>query len=394
MYTFITGGCSVEDSCKRRVVELQSRMGDENIDVAVFSDADSVVYFTGFANYLAMEFGRATVAAIPRNGEPIIIAPSQEAEMARAMTDISDVREWNDGIDDEWRKPLAELIRSCRAECIGYEIDKTHPAISRGIETAGDGARLKDITGMISSMRLIKTPDELATMRQAGKVAVAMVEAGRNAIAEGVPEYEIALAVIAGGTRKAAEFLSEDGVDEFTSPTIHNLQVLQSGHHTCMVHRRSTKRRLQNGDPVYLCFCGIANFKHFKLGFDREFWVGSITDEQTRAYETVVKAQQAALSEIRPGALAKHVHAAAEDVYLSGGYGTAYRTGRAIGYSYLEQPELKRGDETRLEAGMTFAVDGGLGFPGQYGARIGDSIAVTKDGFEYLTDYPRELAVI
>lgn len=384
----------MRNPCKKRVAELQARMRDEGIDVAVFSNADSVFYFTGFANYLAMEFGRATVVAVLRDGEPIIITPSQEAEMARAMTDLPDVREWTDGIDDEWRKPLAELIKSCRAKCIGYEIDKTDPAITRGITTSAEGARVADIAGLISSMRVIKTADELATMRQAGKVAVAMVEAGRGAMAEGVPEYEIALAVIAGGTRKAAEFLSDDGADAFVSPTIHNLQVLQSGHHTCMVHRRSSTRCLQHGDPVYLCFCGIANFKHFKLGFDREFWVGSVTDEQARAYETVVKAQQAALSEIRPGAIAKDVHAAAEDVYLSGGYGTAYRTGRAIGYSYLEQPELKRGDETRLEAGMTFAVDGGLGFPGQYGARIGDSIAVTKDGFEYLTDYPRELAVI
>lgn len=384
----------MQNPCKKRVAELQARMRDEGIDVAVFSNADSVFYFTGFANYLAMEFGRATVVAVLRDGEPIIITPSQEAEMARAMTDLPDVREWTDGIDDEWRKPLAELIKSCRAKCIGYEIDKTDPAITRGITTSAEGARVADIAGLISSMRVIKTADELATMRQAGKVAVAMVEAGRGAMAEGVPEYEIALAVIAGGTRKAAEFLSDDGADAFVSPTIHNLQVLQSGHHTCMVHRRSSTRCLQHGDPVYLCFCGIANFKHFKLGFDREFWVGSVTDEQARAYETVVKAQQAALSEIRPGAIAKDVHAAAEDVYLSGGYGTAYRTGRAIGYSYLEQPELKRGDETRLEAGMTFAVDGGLGFPGQYGARIGDSIAVAKDGFEYLTDYPRELAVI
>ena len=88
------------------------------------------------------------------------------------------------------------------------------------------------------------------------------------------------------------------------------------------------------------------------------------------------------------------MHAAAEEVYRSAGYGSAYRTGRAIGYSFLEPPEIKASDGTRLEAGMTFAVDGGLGVPGRYGARIGDSIAVNETGFEYLTDYPRELAVL
>ena len=62
--------------------------------------------------------------------------------------------------------------------------------------------------------------------------------------------------------------------------------------------------------------------------------------------------------------------------------------------SYLEAPELKAGDTTVLQPGMTFAVDGGLGVPGRFGARVGDSIAVTETGFEYLTAFPRDLAVL
>jgi len=58
---------------------------------------------------------------------------------------------------------------------------------------------------------------------------------------------------------------------------------------------------MRKGDPVYLCFCGIANFRNYKLGFDREFFVGSATEEQARVYETAVAAQQAALAAIRPG---------------------------------------------------------------------------------------------
>ena len=44
---------------------------------------------------------------------------------------------------------------------------------------------------------MIKSPDEIAVMRQAGQVAVAMTQAAEEVIAEGVPEYEVALAVIA-----------------------------------------------------------------------------------------------------------------------------------------------------------------------------------------------------
>ena len=112
-----------------RVNRLHDRMAAEDIDLAVFSDADSVVYFSGYANYLAMDFGRATVLTVPRGESPILITPRPETEMARAMCDLADIRGWDDGRDDEWRKPLREVIAGCRARSLGYEIDKTHPCL-------------------------------------------------------------------------------------------------------------------------------------------------------------------------------------------------------------------------------------------------------------------------
>ena len=92
------------------------------------------------------------------------------------------------------------------------------------------------------------------------------------------------------------------------------------------------------GDPAYSCFCGIANFKPFKLGSDREFFIGTGSDEHERIYDVALRAQAAALAEIAPVAMAQDVHAAAEQVYRDAGYGIAYRTGRGIGYSFLEKP--------------------------------------------------------
>ncbi len=88
------------------------------------------------------------------------------------------------------------------------------------------------------------------------------------------------------------------------------------------------------------------------------------------------------------------MHRAAEEVYRAAGYGAAYRTGRAFGYSFLEEPQLKSGDTTRIAPGMCFAVDGGITVAGEFGTRVGDSVVVTEDGFEYLTDFPRELTVL
>jgi Xaa-Pro aminopeptidase len=378
---------------ERRILDLQRRMKDEAVDVFMIADPDSVYYFCGFWGYLEMEFGRPTVLVVPRSGEPKLITPAMEADMARRLTGMADLLEWTDGVGGEWMEHLGKLLSGNRSRTVMVEWYKIHPKILSAAQEAAK-AEFRDGTAVISAMRMIKSPDEIATMRQAGQVAVAMVEGGRAAIAEGVPEYELALAVIAAGTRKAAEFLSKPVEEPFFSPTIYNLQILQSGAHTCLVHRRSTVKRVAKGDPIYFCFCGIANFKLFKLGFDREFFVGSVTDEQARTYETAVRAQQTALALLKPGAIAADVHAAAEDVYRSAGFAASYRTGRGIGHSFLEEPQLKRNDPTRLQPGMTFAVDGGITVPGRFGARIGDSVVVTKNGFEYLTNYPRELAVI
>ena len=388
----------MHEAFSARMAELQRRMADDRLDAALLTDADSIYYLTGYWGYLGTEFGRPTLLFVPRAGESTLITPLMESHMARAMIRLADIRPWEDGIGREWRAPLDALLGPAGRIKLGVERLLVPAVIAEHLRAAHGTLELADATRLLAEMRMIKGAEELAVMRQAGQVAVAMAEAGEAAIGEGVPEYEVALAVIAGGTRKAAALLdgatTDGGAERFFSPTIHNLQILQSGHDTCLVHRRSTVRRIQRGDPVYLCFCGIANFKLCKLGFDREYFVGSVTDEQARSYETTLAAQRAALEAIRPGVPAEQPHAAAEAVYREAGFAPGYRTGRAVGYSFLESPELKAGDSTPLRPGMTFAVDGGITLAGRYGTRVGDSIAVTEAGYEVLTPYPKELRVL
>jgi Xaa-Pro dipeptidase len=380
---------------QKRTTDLQNRLGAADVDIAIIQDSDSVFYLSAFWGYLGMQFGRPTLLAVPSSGDCVIITPSLEAEMAEKMTWIDTIQQWSDGVDGEWRKCLQSVAGSKGIKTIGLEIDKTHPLIAGYIRESLPNTTIVDISPMLSDMRMVKTAEEIEVMRQAGEVSVAMCQGGKDVIAEGVPEYEVALAVIAAGTRKAAEFLTDRGPDRLFSPMIYNLQVLQSGGpDLSMVHRRPTTRRVKRGESVYMCFCEMNNFKGVKLGFDRQYWVGEVSDEEARLYEIAIRAQGAALAQIRPGAVAEEVHFAAAQVYQEEGFGLCYRTGRAVGFSLIEKPELKVDDRTVLKAGMTFAVDGAVSIPEKAAARVGDSIVVTENGFEYLTPFSKDLQVL
>ena len=383
---------SDEQLHQRRVEALRERMSDHGVGVALISDEDSIYYFSGYHGYLYMDFGRPTFFVLTAKGDAAIITPAMEIDMARRMGWVDDVRPWQDGVSGEWRGPLNAVLDDLGGGALGIDVASTPAIVREYIDGAHGRAATVDLDGMIADIRMIKCPQEIRLARHAGQVAEAMMEAGRQSIGEGVPEYEVAISTMAAGTRKAAELLEKYYDDELMSPNAHFLQIMASGRDTTMPHHRASTKRLSRGEPVFLCFCGMTNFRRFKLGFDRMFWVGEIADRRHEAiYELAVASQRAALDTIRPGVRAEEVHAAYAEVIQSAGYAFPFRCGRATGSSFLERPQITFGDKTPLRPGMILAVDGSVSVPNLFRAQVGDSIVVTDQGYEPLTTYPKAI---
>ena len=381
---------------KERTTKLQLKMQELNIPLAIFTDESSIAYLAGFWGYLGVEFGRPTMLLIFADSDPLIITPLVEAEMVTKMTWVEKVDIWEDFGENTWGKYLySAIIAKIGNNPKSLWIEKNQiPQIVRiFLEEKFKLNKIEDIGPILGEMRTIKSPLEINIMKKAGLIAGAMMEAAHKSLSEGTPEYESALSVIEAGTRKAAGFLTNKGWERFVSPMIYNLQILNSGKDNSMSHRRASIKTYKKFDPVYFCFCNMAQFKQYKLGFDRMFFIKGVTDASKRIQQTAIDAQQAALAAVRPGVQAEEIANIANIIYKEKGYTTAYRTGRSIGMSYLEAPELKQGDKTILKAGMTFAVDGGISIDGKVAGRIGDSIVVTETGFEYLTEYKREIMI-
>jgi len=373
-----------------RMAAFRRRLNAENIDFALITDDDNVYYLTGYYDYLHMEFGRPTILVVPRDGKSLLITPSMESEMARAAARVDRIALWNDGAANEWREELPALFATKGRGA--FEPDAMAPVVRSYVDSLQAGAPLRDVAPILADMRMIKSDEELQLARHAGQVATAMMNAGRAAIGDGVPEYEVALATAQAGTRTAAQLLASHYSDTSMSPNTHFLQIMASGKEIAKPHHRASTRIMRHGEPVFLCFCGMTNFHRFKLGFDRTFWIGEVEDpSQIAVYEVALASQKAALAALRPGVSAESVHAQYAGVIREAGYDYPFRCGRATGYSYLEKPQLVTGDKTVLQPGMVLAVDGSVSAPNSFRAQVGDSFIVTETGYEQITHHPKTL---
>ena len=376
---------------KNNLNKLVERMKESNIDLAVITDDDSLYYFTGYHDFLHMDFNRPTILLVSKDGESTLITPLLDVLLVPEDTPVNKIETWNDGIGDEWREFLPKILnKHNKIFCEKYKINAT---VNNYLNELMNGKPLENITPIVSEIRMIKSDEELKIARHTGEVAMAMMEGAKSVIGHNVPEYEIAIAQSQAGTRKAAQLLQEHYPQSINmSPNIHFLSAISSGKDLPKTHHRASTKLVKKGDPIFVCYCGSANFHRFKLGFDRIFWVEEVKDKnQIKAFEVAVKSQQAALEVLRPGVTAEEVHAAYAETIQSEGYPyPTFRCGRGTGFSFLEEPQLVVGNKTVLKPGMVFAVDGGSSAK-DFRGQVGDSFIITEDGYEQITHHSKAI---
>ncbi|MFD1159295.1 M24 family metallopeptidase [Roseovarius aestuarii] len=373
---------------RERLSRFQSKLAESGIDVALITDDDNVYYLTGYYDYLHMEFGRPTILVVPKDGDTLLITPTIDLNSAEAAAQVDRIAAWNDGMGNEWREELPAAVKGVAR--VAIEPGHMPPPVRAYVNDLVDADRLTSATPILNDMRMIKSAQELQLARHAGEVATSMMKAGRAAIGDGVPEFEVAIATSQAGTRKAAELLATHYDDADMSPNTHFLQIMASGSDIIKTHHRASTRVMRAGDPVFLCFCGMTNFHRFKLGFDRTFWIGDAPDDQVAVYEVAVASQKAALAALRPGVTAESIHAEYAEVIQGADYEYPFRCGRATGFSFLEAPQLVTGDTTIIQPGMVLAVDGSVSVE-TFRAQVGDSFIITEDGWEPLTHHPKSV---
>jgi Xaa-Pro aminopeptidase len=170
--------------------------------------------------------------------------------------------------------------------------------------------------------------------------------------------------------------------------------IVGSGPNAALPHHEPGERLLQGGDLVVLDFGGT--YRHYQSDMTRTVAIGEVPAEARRLHEEVRQAQELAYLAVRPGVAAQEVDLAARRHLMAAGLGDRFthRTGHGLGLDVHEEPYIVQGSRLLLREGMVFSVEPGAYVPGEFGARVEDTVVVTAEGAERLNHSPRELLTV
>jgi len=278
---------------------------------------------------------------------------------------------------DEPKGLLRKLLRGHRRIGVnGQEL--THHAFTRLQKLAPKSARFVDVSGAITKARLVKDPEEVELIEKACDIASKSFEELLPSIQPGVTEADV-----------AAELVYRMQKNGASGPSFRT--IVGSGPNSAEPHYTAGPRRLEKGDLVVIDFGAL--YRMYCSDITRTVVVGRASEEQRLMYDTVARAQRAALGKMKPGVRGKAVDAAARSLIDSTKYKGRFihGLGHSIGLSVHDGDGLYATSSLVLRAGMVLTDEPGIYIPGFGGVRIEDDVLITRSGPKVLSTAPREL---
>lgn len=375
---------------------VRERVIERGLDGIVVCDPANIYYLTG---YNAWSFYMPQVLYLSASSSPVLLLREMDARGAhRTASSIraADVLGYPETLverDDvhpgTWMGEQLRDLGHGRAVRVGYEGDAHFLTVRtfRALAESLPEWKLEDCHGLVNWVRLVKSSAEIELMRAAGRVCGEAMRAGLAALRPGRPLNEVAAQVVAAQARGVGD---TDGDYPAIAP------LMPSGAGADTPHLTWSAAPVPVDEPISLELAGAHRRYHALLA--RTAVVGRPPAQLEHLAAVTIEAFDVALETVRPGVSASDVATAFIRVIESAGYSKASRLGYSIGVGYPPDwgertVSLRSGDETVLAENMTFHLLAGMWITGS-GFEVSESIRVTSDGIELLTDVPRELIVV
>lgn len=357
------------------------------LDWLVLFHPISIHWLTGSDAKSYQEFQCLFFAA---KAEPLnMLARAGEVAELRDDALIDEVVGWGGGVAED---PIPHFARiadrlGLRQARVGIEVPAyyLHPHHYLAIRDHLGSALVAEPSNLVHDLKLVKSPAEIAHIRQAARMADQAMAVLARSLAVGLSELSLAGTVM--------EALLSQGSGIAASPIN-----LVSGERSGFSHGAPTTRILQDGDFGSVEYG--ATWKRYTATIGRQFVLGRPTSRMQELFDVVRRASDACIASIRAGVPATVPHEAARRVIADAGLDThrVHTTGYGLapGFppSWGEPLHLLNDSPYTLEAGMVITVEPPVFIAEErLGARLIDNVLVTKDGCERLTRFSRELMV-
>jgi Xaa-Pro dipeptidase len=338
----------------RRAESLADSLVKRRVGAMFLEPGSNFRYLTG------LELGRSerlVCAILTAKGALHLVGPAFELDRLRASPAPVEICTWQEH-EDPVRLVRDIVLRGSRHTIVAVG-PTTRFFVVEWLRVELPGWNFVDAGPFIEEARLRKDAAELAAMREACRMTLAVMKSIPRLLKEGMTELELARR-IGGG-------------------------IVQFGENAAIPHGGPTGRKLGKGDVV-LVDTGHA-IDGYWSDLTRTFFFGGKTAGFKKVYKVVEEAQKAAIKAIRPGATCQSVDRAARQLIAEAGYGEYFihRTGHGLGLDIHEPLYLVKGNRAKLRAGMVVTVEPGIYLPGRFGVRIEDDVVVTRTGRSVLS---------
>jgi len=379
---------------QHRVDRTKSSMNKRGIDVLLISDPANMNYLSG---YDAWSFYVDQMLMIIIDEEqPVWIGREMDAGAAKITTWLKHeniIAYPEDHVHSDSKHPMEYIAKvlthaNQSGRRIGLEMSSFYfSALAYNKLTKNmPNAQFLDASLLVNYERIIKSEKEITYIKRAAEIAGNAMDTAIFSIQEGVRECDVAANIY----RDLISGTSAYGGDY---PSI--VPLLPAGKNTSTPHLTWTDRKYTNEEMVIIELAGCHQRYHSPLA--RTLSIGKPTEQALSTSNIIVEGINAAINVVKPGVRCEEIEKAWNDVISKYGIVKDSRIGYSVGLNYPpdwgeKTASIRKGDQTILQPNMTFHLIPGLWFD-DYGIEISETIRVTENGCEVLTDFQRELII-
>lgn len=350
-----------------RIDRLRQVMASHEADCFMVTNITNIRYLTGFT-------GSSAILLVTEKDALIISDGRYEEQLRQQCPDIEAAIGSMDQSLIEFT--LLQLEARCPSE-VYFEFGSISLQQFESIGSSYSG-QLKRGGAWVEGLRAIKDESEIALIRKSIQINQTVFQTILSNLSPTMTESAVAAEIEYQGRRLGADGCSFE-------------PIVAVGANSALAHYRPGS--VAFGDGEFTLIDWGLNYKGYASDLTRVVVTSKIPAKLAEIYEVTLGAQAAAIEQIKPGVEAKSIDATARAYIAQAGFGDSFNhgLGHGIGLNIHEGPRLSPSFEGELVAGMVVTVEPGIYLPGFGGVRIEDDVLITDDGYEVLSNLPKEL---